>query len=99
MRCSNLLIGGKRVTVIGYGYCGQGIARALRGLGARVTIVDIDPLTLLEAHLEGYHTTELEQALPVSDIVITVTGRPRSTQTRTSDTDEGWRRIMQRRCI
>ena len=76
MRCSNLLIGGKRVTVIGYGYCGQGIARALRGLGARVTIVDIDPLTRLEAHLEGYHTTELEQALPVSDIVITVTGRP-----------------------
>ena len=56
MRCSNLLIGGKRVTVIGYGYCGQGIARALRGLGAHVTIVDIDPLTRLEAHLEGYHT-------------------------------------------
>ena len=48
----------------------------MRGLGARVTIVDIDPLTRLEAHLEGYHTTELEQALPVSDIVITVTGRP-----------------------
>ena len=76
MRCSNLLIGGKRVTVIGYGYCGQGIARALRGLGAHVTIVDIDPLTRLEAHLEGYHTSELEQALPISDIVITVTGRP-----------------------
>ena len=76
MRCSNLLIGGKRATVIGYGYCGQGIARALRGLGARVTIVDIDPLTRLEAHTEGYHTAELEEALPTSDIVITVTGRP-----------------------
>ena len=76
MRCSNLLIGGKRVAVIGYGYCGQGIARALRGLGAHVTIVDIEPLTRLEAHLEGYNTAELEQALPVSDIVITVTGRP-----------------------
>ena len=76
MRCSNLLIGGRRTTVVGYGYCGQGIARALRGLGAHVTIVDIDPLTRLEAHTEGYTTAELEQALPSSDFVITVTGRP-----------------------
>ena len=76
MRCSNLLIGGKRVTVIGYGYCGQGIARALRGLGAQVTIVDIDPLTRLEAHMEGYVTAELHETLPSSDFVITVTGRP-----------------------
>ncbi|MCY4337774.1 MAG: adenosylhomocysteinase [Gammaproteobacteria bacterium] len=76
MRCSNLLIGGRRTTVIGYGYCGQGIARTLRGLGAHVTIVDIDPLTRLEAHTEGYATAELEQALPASDFVITVTGRP-----------------------
>lgn len=76
MRCSNLLIGGKRVTVIGYGYCGQGIARALRGLGARVTVVDNDPLTRLEAHVEGYDTAHLEETLPNSDIVITVTGRP-----------------------
>ena len=76
MRCSNLLIGGKRATVVGYGFCGQGIARALRGLGAHVTVVDIDPLTRLEAHAEGYHTAELPDALPASDFVITVTGRP-----------------------
>lgn len=76
MRCSNLLIGGKRITVIGYGYCGQGVARALRGLGAHVTVVDSDPLTRLEAHVEGYETAELEGALPHSDLVITVTGRP-----------------------
>ena len=76
MRCSNLLIGGRRITVIGYGYCGQGIARTLRGLGAQVTIVDIDPLTRLEAHTEGYATAELHEALPASDFVITVTGRP-----------------------
>ena len=76
MRCSNLLIGGRRATVIGYGYCGQGIARALRGLGAHITVVDIDPIALLEAHTEGYRTAELEQALPASDFVITVTGRP-----------------------
>ena len=76
MRCSNLLIGGRRATVIGYGYCGQGIARALRGLGAHITIVDIDPISRLEAHTEGYRTAEPEQALPASDFVITVTGRP-----------------------
>ena len=76
MRCSNLLIGGRRTTVIGYGYCGQGIARALRGLGAHVTIFDIDPMTRLEAHTEGYATAELHEALPASDFVITVTGRP-----------------------
>ena len=62
--------------MIGYGYCGQGVARALRGLGAHVTIVDIDPLTRLEAHTEGYRTAEPEEALPASDFVITVTGRP-----------------------
>ncbi len=76
MRCSNLLLGGKRVILVGYGFCGQGIARALRGLGARVTVVDIDPLTRLEAHTEGYDTAELRQALPFGDFVITVTGRP-----------------------
>ena len=76
MRCSNLLIGGRRTTVVGYGYCGQGIARVLRGLGAHVTIVDIDPLTRLEAHTEGYATAELEETLPTSDFVITATGRP-----------------------
>ena len=73
MRCTNLLIGGKRVTVIGYGYCGQGVARAL---GAQVSVVDIDPLSRLEAHIEGYATAELEDTLPYSDMVITVTGRP-----------------------
>ena len=76
MRCSNLLVGGKRTTLVGYGYCGQGIARALRGLGAHITIVDIDPLTRLEAHTEGYATAELHEVLPASDFVITVTGRP-----------------------
>ena len=80
MRSSNLLIGGKKVVVIGYGYCGQGVARDLRGLGAHVTVVDIDPLTRLEAHIEGYNTAKLENALPNADIVVTVTGRPGALQ-------------------
>jgi adenosylhomocysteinase len=75
MRCTNLLLGGKRTAVIGYGYCGQGIARAFRGLGAHVTVVDLDPLKKLEAHVEGYRTAELEEAVSEADLIVTVTGR------------------------
>lgn len=75
MRATRLLMGGKRTTVVGYGYCGQGVAKYMRGAGAHVTVVDLNPLAQLEAHLEGFQTTTLEDALPNADIVITVTGR------------------------
>ncbi len=75
MRTTNIMLGGKNITVIGYGYCGQGVAQRLRGLGAHVTVVDISPLAQLEAHLEGFQTASLEDALPGADIVLTVTGR------------------------
>jgi adenosylhomocysteinase len=76
MRCTNVLLAGKKVTVIGYGYCGLGVAQRLRGTGAHVTVVDHEPLTRLEAHLEGFNTATLEEALAEADLVITVTGRP-----------------------
>ncbi len=76
MRGTNILIGGKKITVIGYGYCGQGVARRLQGLGGRVMVADIDPLAQLEAHLEGFETGDLVDLIPKSDIIITVTGRP-----------------------
>lgn len=75
MRTTNIMLGGKTVVVIGYGYCGQGVAQRLRGLGAHVTVVDRDPLTQLEAHFEGFRTGVLEDVLGDADIVITVTGR------------------------
>ncbi|NCF14568.1 MAG: adenosylhomocysteinase [Gammaproteobacteria bacterium] len=75
MRTTNIMLGGKTVVVIGYGYCGQGVAQRLRGLGAHVTVVDTEPLTQLEAHLEGFRTGVLEDVLGDADIVITVTGR------------------------
>ncbi|NKB37104.1 MAG: adenosylhomocysteinase [Gammaproteobacteria bacterium] len=75
MRTTNIMLGGKSVVVIGYGYCGQGVAQRLRGLGAHVTVVDTSPLAQLEAHLEGFRTSKLEDALPNADIVVTVTGR------------------------
>jgi len=75
MRSTNVLLGGKQITVIGYGYCGLGVAKQLRGTGAHVTVVDRDPLTQLEAHLEGFRTASLENAIEDADMVVTVTGR------------------------
>ncbi len=75
MRTTNIMLGGKTVVVIGYGYCGQGVAQRLRGLGAHVTVVETAPLAQLEAHLEGFNTGELEDVLASADIVLTVTGR------------------------
>lgn len=80
MRTTNIMLGGKTVVVIGYGYCGQGAAQRLRGLGAHVTVVDITPLAQLEAHLEGFSTSKLEDALVDADVVLTVTGRSHAIQ-------------------
>jgi len=76
MRSTNILLAGKKITVVGYGYCGLGVAQRLRGAGAHVTVVDKDPLTQLEAHLEGFNTAALEDAIVSADMVVTVTGRP-----------------------
>ena len=80
MRTTNIMLGGKTVVVIGYGYCGQGVAQRLRGLGAHVTVVDTEPLAQLEAHFEGFTTGLLKDVLPGADIVITVTGRDSAIQ-------------------
>ncbi|MGI9288101.1 MAG: adenosylhomocysteinase [Pseudomonadales bacterium] len=74
MRATNVMLHGKSVVVIGYGYCGAGVAQRLRGMGAHVTVVERDPLAQLEAHLEGFRTSALEECVDTADIVITVTG-------------------------
>jgi adenosylhomocysteinase len=76
MRCTNILLGGLKVAVIGYGFCGRGTALCLRNLGAHVTVVELDPLTRLDAHLEGFTTGDLDEAIAGGDLIITVTGRP-----------------------
>ena len=75
MRATNVMLHGKKVVVIGYGYCGSGTAQRLRGMGAHVTVVESNVLTRLEAHMEGFYTSELEEALPDADMVVTITGR------------------------
>ena len=82
MRTTNIMLGGKAVVVIGYGYCGQGVAQRLRGLGAHVTVVDTEPLRQLEAHFEGFKTGVLDDVLGDADIVVTVTGRDTAIQKR-----------------
>ena len=75
MRATSLLLGGKKVLVIGYGWCGRGIASRLRGMGAITMIHDLDPVKLLQAKLEGNLVDSCDAMLGMADIIITVTGR------------------------
>jgi len=75
MRATNVMLHGKKIIVIGYGYCGSGTAQRLRGMGAHVTVVESNPLSRLEAHMEGFYTAELDDALGDADMVVTITGR------------------------
>jgi adenosylhomocysteinase len=74
LRLTNLSAAGKTVCVVGYGWVGKGLARYAEGLGARVAVVEIDPVAALEAHMDGHAVTRLEEALPESEFVITATG-------------------------
>jgi adenosylhomocysteinase len=73
-RGTDVLIGGKVALVCGYGDVGKGCAESLRGQGARVIITEIDPICALQAAMDGYQVTTLEDALPQVDIFVTATG-------------------------
>lgn len=75
MRATSMLVGGKQILIIGYGFCGSGIAQRFRALGACTMVYDIDPLRLLKARIEGHRVGKLEELLPQADVVLTVTGR------------------------
>lgn len=71
---TNSTLWGAAVTVVGYGWVGRGVAQYARGLGARVTVVEVDPVKALEAHMEGYGVGSLSEVLPGSQVVVTATG-------------------------
>jgi len=73
-RATDIMIAGKVVVVCGYGDVGKGCAQAMRGLGARVLITEVDPICTLQALMEGYEVTTMEAAAAVGDIFITATG-------------------------
>jgi len=74
MRATDVMIGGKRVVVCGYGDVGKGCAFAMRGAGARVLVTEIDPICALQACMEGFQVVTLESVLSEADIFISTTG-------------------------
>jgi adenosylhomocysteinase len=71
---TNVLAAGREFCIVGYGWVGKGLARAAHGLGGRVTIVEIDPVRALTAHMDGFRVAPLHDALAAADVVITATG-------------------------
>ena len=74
MALTNLFLAGKSVVIAGYGWCGRGLARRAAGLGARVTVCEVDPVRALEAIADGYVVSPLLDAAGVGDFFITSTG-------------------------
>ena len=73
-RATGVMFAGKTACVAGYGDVGKGCAQALRGLGARVMITEVDPICALQAAMEGYQVVTMEDAAPLADIIVTATG-------------------------
>ena len=74
IRSTNVLMAGTRFVVIGYGWCGRGIAMRARGLGARVVVVEIDAVKGIEAVMDGYDVMPIAEAAKIGDVFVTVTG-------------------------
>jgi adenosylhomocysteinase len=73
-RATDVMIAGKVAVVCGYGDVGKGCVQSLRGQGARVIVTEIDPINALQAAMEGYQVTTLEDVIDIADIVISATG-------------------------
>jgi adenosylhomocysteinase len=68
------LISGRTVVVSGYGNCGKGVAIRARGLGAEVVVTEVDPFRALQARMDGYRVLPIDDAAPIGDLFVTVTG-------------------------
>jgi len=74
IRATNTLVAGKTVVVAGYGWCGRGVAMRANGLGAKVIVLEVEPIRAIEATMDGYQVMPVAEAAKVGDIFITVTG-------------------------
>ncbi|MBQ3658542.1 MAG: adenosylhomocysteinase [Bacteroidales bacterium] len=74
MRTTNLIVASKTVVVAGYGWCGKGVAMRAKGLGASVIVTEIDPIRAMEAVMDGFKVMTMDDAAPLGDLFITVTG-------------------------
>jgi adenosylhomocysteinase len=74
IRATNVLLAGKNVVVVGYGWCGRGVASRARGMGAQVIVCEVDSIKALEAVMDGYQVMPIVAAAKIGDLFITVTG-------------------------
>lgn len=74
MHSTNLVIAGKNVLVAGYGFCGRGIAMRMKGMGANVTVTEVDPVKAIEAVMDGFRVRKMNDAIRESDFLVTATG-------------------------
>lgn len=74
LRATNMLLAGRTVVVSGYGWCGRGVANRAKGMGAHVIVTEIDPTKAIEAVMDGFMVMPIQQAAPIGDLFITLTG-------------------------
>jgi adenosylhomocysteinase len=74
MRATNILLAGRNFVIIGYGWCGRGVASRARGMGANVIVTEVDPVRAIEAVMDGFRVMPLLEAAPLGDLFLTVTG-------------------------
>lgn len=74
IRATNMLLAGKTVVVVGYGWCGRGVAMRARGMGAKVVVTEIDPIRALEATMDGFWVMPMDEAAKIGNLFCTLTG-------------------------
>lgn len=74
IRATNILLAGKTMVVVGYGWCGKGVAMRARGLGSNVIVTEIDPIKAIEAVMDGFRVLPMAEAAKLGDFFVTVTG-------------------------
>ena len=74
IRATNILLAGRNIVVVGYGWCGKGVALRGRGMGANVIVTEVDPIKAVEAVMDGFRVMPIAEAASIGDIFITVTG-------------------------
>jgi adenosylhomocysteinase len=74
IRATNILLAGRSLVVVGYGWCGKGVAMRARGLGANVIVTEVNPIRAIEAVMDGFRVMQMDDASAIGDVFITVTG-------------------------
>ncbi len=74
LRATNILLAGKKFVVVGYGWCGRGVAMRARGMGASVIVLEVDPFKAIEAKMDGYDVMHSSEAAKIGDVFLSVAG-------------------------